>query len=251
MGFFDRIFGRRKPPGVSSAGKRYEYLTANVEFAIRVNAGEPLPAVDEDIKGKWTPGKEYLWDDYDVESLIDSDEKRVIWANQLLYARVTLYRALRSRGRDVTGLDPFRYALEVPEAAQALAEKFPEALDGGRHFQRMDVRPKQPPITGRAAALGDPAVLEGVVREAIGDHFQVDPARIDMNAPLSASPFHADGLDVLELGTDIMERLELPIQERRWEQFLDEETETGPVRVTPAALVQLFREAGGRPGKEG
>ena len=71
---------------VLSIGKRYEYPTGNIEMATRVNRGEPLPAVLEDLKRKWTPGYEYLWDEYDAESLIDSDEKRQFMVNQLLYA---------------------------------------------------------------------------------------------------------------------------------------------------------------------
>jgi hypothetical protein len=30
----------------------------------------------EEIRNKWTPGNECLWDEYDIESLIDSDEKK-------------------------------------------------------------------------------------------------------------------------------------------------------------------------------
>jgi hypothetical protein len=127
MGMFDWLFGVRKQPGTPSGGKKYEYLTGNVELAIRVNRGEPEAAVREDILMKWTPGNEYLWDEYDLESLIDTDEKRQCTVNQLLYMRVALYQALRSRGRDIKGLDPFRYALEVPETAQAFAVSFSDA----------------------------------------------------------------------------------------------------------------------------
>src|SRR5262245_5237876 len=123
--------------------------------------------------------------------------------NRLLYARVRLYRALQSRGRDIKGLDPFRYALQVPEAAQALAAMFPDTLDGGRLFQTMDVRPRQPPITGRDAAR-DQSILERVVREAVGDNFQVDPATLDMHGALSDICPNADGLGVMELGVDVM-----------------------------------------------
>ena len=112
----------------------------------------------------------------------------------------------------------------------------------------MDVRPKQPSLTGRDAA-GDPAVLDRVVREAIADHFRLDPATIDLSLPLSASPVNADGLDVMEVGWDIMERLEIPIPDDRWNKFLDDETETEPIQLTPAGLVRLFQEVGQGPGK--
>jgi hypothetical protein len=250
MGIFGRLFGGRNRPAVPAAGKRYAYLTGNDEAAIRINRGEPLPAVMKDIKRMWTPGREYLWDAYEVESLIDTDERRQMAVNQLLYARVTVYRALRSRGRDVKGLDPFRYALEVPEVADALAAKFPEMLQGGQLFRRMDVRPKQPPVTGRDVARGDPAVLEGVVRQAVGDFFRVDPAAVDMNRPLSDSPCRAEGLDLMELGSEIMERLEIPIPEDRWEKFLDDEAEITPIRLTPSGLVRLFQEVARGAGEE-
>lgn len=250
MGIFDWLFGGRNHPGAPATGKRYAYVTGNVEAAIRLNRGEPLPAVMKDIKSMWTPGYEHLWDAYDVESLIDTNEKRQMAVNQLLYARITVYRTLRSRGRDVKGLDPFRYALEVPEVAEGLVAKFPEMLEGGQLFRTMDVRPKQPPVTGRDAALGDPAVLERVVREAVGDFFHLDPSAVDMNLPLSDSPCRAEGLDLLYLGSEIMERLEIPIPQDRWEKFLDDEAEITPLRLTPAGLVRLFQEVA-RAGEEG
>jgi hypothetical protein len=130
MGLFDWLFGRRKPPEVSLARKRYEYPTGNSEFAIRVNRGEPLPAVMEDIKPKWTPGNEYLWDEYDAESLIDTEEKRQYTVNQLLYSRLAVYRALRAVGKDIRGSDPFEYLGEVPEVCERLKGLFPDAFKG-------------------------------------------------------------------------------------------------------------------------
>ena len=248
MGAFDWLFGRRKQPSVKAIGKRCEYLTGNIEAETRMNRGEPFQTVMADMTRQWNPGNEYLWDAYDAESLIDSDEKRQVTVNQLLYARITLYRALRCRGRDIRGLDPFRYALEVPDVAQTLAAKFPAVLAGGQLFQRMDVRPKQPSVTGPAAAA-DPGLLERVVREAIAERFQLDPATIDVNLPLSGSPVNADAVDVMDLGADIMERLEIPIPDDRWNKFLDDETQTEPIQLTPAGLVRLFQEVGQGPGK--
>ena len=94
------------------------------------------------------------------------------------------------------------------------------------------------------AGIATLAVLGRVVREAVADHFGLDPAAVDMGRPLSDSPVNADGLDVLELGEDIKERLEIPIPEGRWNQFLDEEAGSEPVRLTPAGLVRLFEEVG-------
>jgi hypothetical protein len=124
VGIFDWLFGRRKQPRAPSTGRRYEYLTGNVEEAIRINRGEP-PEVGEEIFLKWTPGNEYLWDEYDADSLIDSDEKRQVIVNQLLYSRVSLYRALRAAGRDVRGRDPFEFKEQVPEVFAQLRQRFP------------------------------------------------------------------------------------------------------------------------------
>jgi hypothetical protein len=130
MGIFDRLFGRRNQTGASSSGRKYEYPTGNIEFGIRVNRGEPLAAVMEDIKPKWTPGNEHLWHDYDVESLIDTAEKQQYTVNQLLYSRITVYRALRAAGKDVRGSDPFEYVDQVPEVFGRLKGLFPDALNG-------------------------------------------------------------------------------------------------------------------------
>jgi hypothetical protein len=131
MGLFDWLFGRRKQPGGSSAGKRYEYPTGNIELAIRVNRGEPLPAVMEDLKPKWTPGNEHLWDEYDVESLIDTGAKRQYTVNRLLYARLAVYRALRAAAKDIRGSDPFEYVEQVLEVYGRLRGLFPDTLEGG------------------------------------------------------------------------------------------------------------------------
>jgi hypothetical protein len=37
--------------------------------------------------------------------------------------------------------------------------------------------------------------------------------------------------------------------EDRWNKFLDDETATDPIRLTPAELVRLFQELGREPGK--
>ena len=94
MGLFEWLF--RKPTAPSPAGgKRYEYSTGNIELATRVERGEFLMAVMADIKPRWTPGNEYLWDEYDPESLLDTSEKRQHLVNALLFGRLTVYRALR------------------------------------------------------------------------------------------------------------------------------------------------------------
>lgn len=108
--------------------KQYDYPTGNVELAIRLNRGEPLPVVMNDIKTKWMPGNEYLWDDYDLESLINTPEKQHYLVNKLLYSRVTVYRALRECGKDIRGTDPFSHGEEVPDVMAKLKIQFPSLL---------------------------------------------------------------------------------------------------------------------------
>lgn len=75
MGLFDWLFGKAAA-GDKPAGKRYGYPTGNVELAARVESGEFLMAVMEDIRPRWQPGNEHLWDEYDPESLVDTPDKR-------------------------------------------------------------------------------------------------------------------------------------------------------------------------------
>jgi hypothetical protein len=115
---------------MDDAAKRYEFPTGNIEMMIRVQAGEPLPAVMEDIGARWKPGNEHLWDEYDVESLIDSDEKRQFAVNQLLYSRISVYRALKDRGVDTRDRDPFAFAEQVPDLFDRLRDRFAHTLGG-------------------------------------------------------------------------------------------------------------------------
>jgi hypothetical protein len=91
MGFFDWLFRKPGRPA-APAPKRYAYPTGNVELATRVGRGEFLMAVIADIKPRWTPGNEYLWDEYDPESLLDTPEKARYLVNALLFGRVVVYR---------------------------------------------------------------------------------------------------------------------------------------------------------------
>ena len=130
MGLFDRLFRRRpEPPPPPAPGlRRYEYPTGNLEVAIRLQRGEPLTAVIEEVRVRWVPGNEHLWDGIDPESLVDADDRRKYTVNHLLYARLTVYRALRAAGRDPGGRDPFEFAAEVPEVVARLRARFPESL---------------------------------------------------------------------------------------------------------------------------
>jgi hypothetical protein len=109
--------------------KSYDYPTGNIEMMMRMQAGEPFPIVMEDIRTKWTPGNEHLWDEYDVESLVDSDEKRQYTVNQLIHARISVYRALKTKDIDCRGSDPFDSIAQVPDLSRQLRARFPESLD--------------------------------------------------------------------------------------------------------------------------
>jgi len=70
---------------------------------MRVERGEFLMALIADIKPRWTPGNEHLWDEYDPESLLDTPEKQRYVVNALLFGRLTVYRALRAGGQECGG----------------------------------------------------------------------------------------------------------------------------------------------------
>ncbi len=141
MGLFRWLFG--EPASLTPAGrKRYAYPTGNVELATRVERGEYLLRVMADIQPRWTPGNEYLWDEYDPESLIDTPEKRQHLVNSLLFGRVTVYRALHAFGRDIRGTDPFEFADQVPEVIAQLRDRFPEVFEeGAAPVVRLQVHP--------------------------------------------------------------------------------------------------------------
>jgi hypothetical protein len=141
MGLFDWLL--RKIPRAAPAGqKRYAYPTGNVELAMRVERGEFLMAVMADIKPRWTPGNEYLWDEYDPESLLDTPEKARYTVNALLFGRLTAYRALRVAGRDVRGHDPFEFADQIPEVFAQLQERSPSVFgEGDPPAVNLEVRP--------------------------------------------------------------------------------------------------------------
>lgn len=108
MSLFDWF--TRKPAGAPMYGtRRYQYPTGNLELAIRhEQGGEDLMAMVAPVREQWKPGNEHLWDEYDPESLVDTEERRWHRVNQLLYSRITVSRALRATGRHVRGHDPVR-----------------------------------------------------------------------------------------------------------------------------------------------
>lgn len=130
MGIFD-WFTRKPAAGAPPyESRRYQYPTGNLELAIRHQHGEDLMIVLAEVREQWRPGNEHLWDEYEPESLVDTEERRRHTVNQLLYSRIIVSRALRTAGREVRGRDPFELVAEVPEVIARLRERFPDALDG-------------------------------------------------------------------------------------------------------------------------
>jgi hypothetical protein len=158
MALFNWLFRKAASASPAPKRRRYEYPTGNIEFAIRVNGGEPLAKVLEEIGAKWMPGNEHLWDEYDIESLIDTEEKRSHVVNRLLYARVSIYRTLRARGNDIRGQDPFGCRGGAPEEVHRLEVRFPELFPGA--FEG-----KLPPMQFKAIELPNrEEELEGYLR---------------------------------------------------------------------------------------
>lgn len=89
--------------------KDYTYLTGNVEAVERINKGEDMMLVFSDVQTKWTPGNEYLWDEYNIESLINTPEKDKLIVNHLIYKRIKKYRELKTKEIDIKGQDPMNY----------------------------------------------------------------------------------------------------------------------------------------------
>jgi len=89
--------------------EKYPYITGNIEASIRINNGEDSMKVLQEIEQKWTPGNEYLWDNIDIETLIDSPEKQRLAVNNLIFHRIKKYRELTNAGKMVKGTDPFKY----------------------------------------------------------------------------------------------------------------------------------------------
>jgi len=99
--------------------KSYEYFTGKDEIFHRINEGEEVDRVVKEVVKKWTPGNEYLWKRYNIETLIDTQCKNKKLANQLLYSRIVIYRMLLSQGINARGSDPFKYKHKIDSGALA------------------------------------------------------------------------------------------------------------------------------------
>ena len=81
------------------------------------------------------------------------------------------------------------------------------------------------------------------VREAMASVFDVKPSSVDMNRPLGDPPFNADELDLVELVMEVEERLGVEIPDAKIEELEAGQPKKAPVRVTPAQLVEIARQA--------
>jgi hypothetical protein len=157
MGLFQWLV-RKPTKTAATGGKRYEYPTGNIELAMRCERGEFLMAVLADVKSRWTPGNEHLWDEYDPESLLNTPEKQCHLVNALLFGRLTVYRALRAAGKDIGGRDPFECADQVPEVMARLRARFPGVFgEGAKPGLNLVVQPLN-------LAPGDPGIEDAESR---------------------------------------------------------------------------------------
>ena len=68
----------------------YKYTNKFQGKQHRINNGENPEKVSIDIENRWKLGNEKLWDNYNIESLIDTDEKYN--NNYVLYKRIKTHR---------------------------------------------------------------------------------------------------------------------------------------------------------------
>lgn len=85
----------------------------------RSDNGEDFMTVGKEVMDKWSPGNEYLWDEYDYTTLYNTDKKKTYVANTLLHGRIKVYLQLKEKGHDVKGKDPFKYKYLLNEAPEA------------------------------------------------------------------------------------------------------------------------------------
>jgi hypothetical protein len=90
----------------TNMSKKYEYLTGDAEFSERMGNGEDIVLLSLEISAKWAPGNEILWNEYNINTLVNTNVKRVLKANRELYERIQIYRELTKRGFDMKGKDP-------------------------------------------------------------------------------------------------------------------------------------------------
>jgi acyl carrier protein len=95
--------------------------------------------------------------------------------------------------------------------------------------------PSPSKITEKQAPMQD---VERVVRSVIAERFSVNPASIDMNAPLSDPPCKANELDVVELIMTLEEHLGVDIPDKTVEKHCPD-----PLRCTPAMLASIGSDA--------
>ena len=105
-----------------------------------------------------------------------------------------------------------------------------------------------------AGATADPAASrdpEVAVRAAIAAQFKLDPLAIDMSRPLSEAPYNADDLDLVELVMEIEEKLGVRIADERMEEMSGGKLGKTAIRITPAQLVILAKQAKPNPKSKG
>jgi acyl carrier protein len=83
---------------------------------------------------------------------------------------------------------------------------------------------------------------EKTVRAVLADIVKVNAAVIDMNQPISKPPLKANELDLVEIVMELEERFDIAISDSALDRFM-ERKEGVPIRITPAQLVMIVKEA--------
>ncbi len=97
---------------------------------------------------------------------------------------------------------------------------------------------------GAAPSVKDDA--ERTVREVVAKTLNVNPASLNMDAPISDPPLNADDLDLVEMVMELEERLSIQIPDALVEKHVGGAFPAGkkaPVRITPARMAEMVREA--------
>lgn len=72
--------------------KNYEYENCAHELLMRVNNGENQDKVANEVSIMWAVGNEYLWNEYNIESILENSNKNNNEINKILYQRIINYR---------------------------------------------------------------------------------------------------------------------------------------------------------------
>jgi hypothetical protein len=89
--------------------KSYNHKSGSYEVVERSKEDSNFEEIFQEVINRWKPGNEYLWDDYNIETLINTDKHNRPVINYLLYSRIIIYRELLKTGINIQGKDPHNF----------------------------------------------------------------------------------------------------------------------------------------------